>query len=124
MNREFCEFSCAKIAVFSFSCTLASPTLYFALFKAQEDGVFTATCHTSKTRLSEKFEMRFSHLFSASANAHRKALARRLIKLNLNVVPLDFARDLRPSNSTGAGYLKFKFNQKGINQNARSFRKN
>jgi hypothetical protein len=42
----------------------------FALFKAQEDGVFTATCHTSKTRHLKIFEMRFSHPFSASANAH------------------------------------------------------
>jgi hypothetical protein len=65
--------------------------------------------------------MRFSHLFSASANAHRKALARRLIKLTLNAVSLDFARGFSPSNSLGAAILKSKFNQKGIKQNARSF---
>ncbi len=52
-----------EIAGFSFSCTLAGPTPYLALFKAQEDGVFTATCHTSKTRLSEKFEIRFRTRF-------------------------------------------------------------
>jgi hypothetical protein len=67
---SFANLAGAKIAGFSFSCTLASPTLYFALFKPQEDGVFTATCHTSKTRRLKIFEMRFSHPFSASANAH------------------------------------------------------
>jgi hypothetical protein len=42
----------------------------FLLFRVKEEGIFTATCHTSKTRLSEKFEIRFSHPFSAPANAH------------------------------------------------------
>jgi len=57
-----------KPSIFLFLARLQVQLFVSLWFRAQEKIVFAATCHTSITRLSKIFQIRFRGSFSASAN--------------------------------------------------------